>query len=120
MRGLPLRPLAVAAVLIESPRPEELAAFYRELLGVPLEAVALSGEAPHFACEVGSVYLAITPGQHAGGGTCLALMVKDEEASARALAQAGVPFDFPPRRTPLGLITRLRDPDGNPVELYQP
>ena len=117
---LPLRPLAVAAVLIESPRPEVLADFYRDLLGVPLLPQDLPGVAPHFACEVASVYVAIHRGERTGSGTCLAFMVEDVEGAARALKSAGVEFDGPPCRTPLGLIVRLRDPDGNPVELYQP
>lgn len=117
---LPLRPLAVAAVLLESPRPEALAAFYRDLLGVPLLPQALPGVAPHFACELGGVYLAISRGAHRGSGTCLALMVEDVQGSVRALEAAGVEFASPARRTALGLIVRFEDPDGNPVELYQP
>ena len=117
---MPLRPLAVAAVLIESPRPEALADFYRDLLGFPLVPQDLPGVAPHFACELAGVYLSIVRGPSTGSGTCLAFMVQDVEGAARALKAAGVEFDGPPRRTPLGLIARFRDPDGNPVELYQP
>jgi catechol 2,3-dioxygenase-like lactoylglutathione lyase family enzyme len=117
---VPLRPLAVAAVLIESPRPEALAAFYRDLLGVPLLPQDLPGVAPHFACELAGVYLAISRGPRKSSGTCVAFMVEDVEASVRALAAAQVKFDAPARRTALGLIVRFEDPDGNPVELYQP
>lgn len=135
---LPLSPQAVAAVLLFSEAPSELAAFYRDLVGLPLLPTRLV--APHFACEIGQVYVAIMPAARAGirgrpdggedpacgarahttGHTCVAFMVPDVRAAHRALKKAGVDFDFGPRRTPLGLIARFRDPDGNAVEVYEP
>ncbi len=47
-------------------------------------------------------------------------MLDDVRKAAAALEMAGVTLEARPRRTALGLIARLRDPEGNPVELYQP
>lgn len=112
----------MAAVLLHSPHPERLAAFYRERLGVPLEPMALPDFPPHYACEVGQVYFAVMPGEGGLGSSpaCVAFHVEDVASRALALEEAGVPCDFPPRRTSLGFIARFRDPDGNLVELYQP
>jgi predicted enzyme related to lactoylglutathione lyase len=118
--GLPLRPRAVAAVLLESPDPRGLAAFYREVLGVPFEPVAVPGVAIQEACELGEVYLGIGEGPRGPGKTCLALMVDDVAGAAAALKAAGVALDWGPRQTELGTLVRFKDPDGNPVELYQP
>ncbi len=120
MLELPLQPRAVAAVLLESADPPALAAFYREVLGVPFEAVALPGVPIHFACELGEVFLGIGDGERGPGKTCLALMVDDVARSVAALEAAGVTFEWQPRHTALGTIARFKDPDGNPVELYQP
>jgi predicted enzyme related to lactoylglutathione lyase len=135
---LPLSPQAVAAILIFSEAPCELAAFYRDLVGLPL--LPTRHLAPHFGCEIGQVYVAIMKAARAGkrgrpnggeapasgarahtkGHTCVAFMVPDVRAAYRALKKAGVDFDFGPRRTPLGIIARFRDPDGNAVEVYEP
>ncbi len=116
-------PRAVAAVLIHSPQPARLAAFYRDALGLPLVPVEADGLAPHFACELGGVYVAVMPGARQGkspGRTCVAFMVDDVEAAVRSLEAAGARVLDRPRATALGTIARLRDPEGNLLELYQP
>lgn len=117
---LPLRPLGVAAVLLYSPRPARLVAFYRDLVGLALQPVAVPGYPRHHACEVAGVYLAVLRGRGGPSRTCLALMVDDVAGATAALRRAGVRVVAPPRRTELGLIARFLDPDGNPLELYQP
>jgi catechol 2,3-dioxygenase-like lactoylglutathione lyase family enzyme len=74
---------------------------------------------------VGRVYLSLwpadasaAPGARAGSGG-VAFQVRDVASDYRRLVDAGVTSLFPPRRTPVGLIARLQDPDGNPVEIVQ-
>lgn len=122
----PSPPIAVAAVLLFSKDPDGLARFYRERLGLPLRPFALTGLPPHWACDLGRVYVSIWPAEaeaEAPDGALrngLALYVRDVRREFGRLEADGVPVDFPPRATPLGLLARLRDPDGNPFELYQP
>ena len=114
--------LAVAAVLLHSRRPAPLARFYRDVVGVPLRPFAGPKVPLHHACEVGGVYVAVmgASASRQARRTCLAVMVPDVKAAARALKARGVRQLEPPRRTALGLIARFLDPEGNPFELYQP
>jgi catechol 2,3-dioxygenase-like lactoylglutathione lyase family enzyme len=119
-------PRAVAAVLLFSANPRALARFYHEKLGVALQWVTVPGVEPHWAGEIAHVYFSIwqgtqdpTPsGSHNNAG--VAFFVSDVQAAFDRLVQEGVAVEFAPRRTALGLIARLRDPDGNRFELYQP
>lgn len=124
LRRLPSPPLAVAAVLIFSKNPEGLSVFYRDLVGVPLRPVQVPGAARHWACEIGQVYVSIWPATESAlegpGRAGFALYVRDVHREFERLVAAGTPVDFAPRATALGTIARLRDPEGNPFELYSP
>jgi catechol 2,3-dioxygenase-like lactoylglutathione lyase family enzyme len=118
-------PLGIAAVLLFTRDPAALAAFYRRHFGVPLRPVNVPGLAPHWACDVGRVYLSLwpsdgpeAPGPSDGAGG-VAFQVRDVAGDYRRLVAAGVASLFPPRRTAVGLVARLADPDGNPVEIIQ-
>jgi predicted enzyme related to lactoylglutathione lyase len=119
-------PVAIAAVLLFSARPERLVQFYRDQLGGPLAHVALAGVESHWAAELSHVYFSIWSESAGIGDTAVnshaavAFYVPNLSVVFESLVNRGVPVDFPPRRTPLGLIARLRDPDGNRFELYQP
>ena len=128
----PEQPLAVAAVLLFSDDPDRLARFYRDKLAVPLRRYAVGDITAHYGCDIGRVYLSIWPAnlpanekdgegetsfRHRGG---VALYVRSVQREFDRLEADGVRVDFPPTRTQMGIIARLRDPDGNVVELYQP
>ena len=116
-----LSPRAVTAVLRSSRRPARLVAFYRDVLGLPLEPVRTPGFPPHHGCELGYVYFAVLrSAQKSGSSTCVAFLVDDVVAASAALRAAGVAQVHPPKRTAMGLISRFLDPDENPFELYQP
>ncbi len=124
--ALPPQPIAIAAVLLFSRDPDTLARFYREKMGLALEKISLDGVTPHWACDINHVYISIWPeeseypGQQERRFGGMALYVRDVWRTFDRLKEEGVDIIFPPRRSPLGLIARLKDPDGNPVELYQP
>ena len=125
-KPIPSPPIAVAAVLLFSKDPERLARFYREELGVPLRCFRLKDLPVHWACDIRHVYVSIWPaegvddgpGEALRGG--LALYVRDVKREFDRLVAGGVRVELSPRTTPLGILARLRDPDGNPSELYQP
>jgi predicted enzyme related to lactoylglutathione lyase len=120
----------VAAVLLFSADPEALVRFYRDMVGVPLREVNLPGVDRHRACDIRQVYFSVWPaGGEAGGAPehkamsmrgGAAFYVRDVQAEFERLRALGVEVAFPPRRSPLGIIARPRDPDGNPFEPYQP
>jgi len=118
--------MAIAAVLLFSDEPEDLATFYREVLGVQLRRIRVPDADTHWAAELRGVYFSIWPetevatsrGESHRGG--VAFHVKNVEKEFERLKALGIKVEFPPRRTALGQIARLRDPDGNPFEIYQP
>jgi len=125
--AIPMSPLAIAAVLLFSEDAKSLAEFYRQQLGVPLRRIAVEGVEPHWACDIRQVYFSIWPSknkestepQEAQRGG-VAFYVSDVQQQFERLVAQGVRVEAPPNETSLGMIARLRDPDGNLFELYQP
>jgi catechol 2,3-dioxygenase-like lactoylglutathione lyase family enzyme len=117
----------LSGVLPVSQDPERLVVFYRDLLGVPLVEERHGDAAPHWGCELGDVHFAIHPVEDypedrvAGvGAVKLAFMVFDLTAFAGWLEERGIELCHPPTR--LGsesLVTAVRDPDGNLIELTE-
>lgn len=124
--SLPAPPQAIAAVIIFSSNVDALARFYREYLGVPLIRVQVPELAPHWACDIQHVYFSIwpeegpppkdRPSQRSG----VAFYVRNVQREYNRLVDQDVEVVFAPRRTALGLLARLKDPEGNIFELYQP
>jgi predicted enzyme related to lactoylglutathione lyase len=120
----PLRFLS--GIILVSADAARLAAFYRDVLGVPLEAEQHGDSEPHWGAELGDVHFAIHPttdypGEPTGTGAVkIALLVFDLDALVKALTAKGVEPLYPP--TEFGAeswITAIHDPDGNTVELTQ-
>lgn len=110
----------VNAVLVEASDFERSVAFYRLLFGDRLR-VDDHGGGPHAECELGPVHFAVFPGGPAArdrGGLRFALHCDDVVAEHERLVELGVEFDQPPTVMPFGgVLARLRDPDGNGVDL---
>jgi predicted enzyme related to lactoylglutathione lyase len=115
----------LSGILLVSPSPEPLAAFYRDVLGVPLEAEAHGDTLPHWGCDLGDVHFAIHPiedfpDRRAGvGAVKLAFNVFDLHALVDRLQAAGVALFHPPKDTGFFWSAAIQDPDGNFVELTQ-
>ena len=112
----------ISAVLVASEQPERLSAFYRDVLGVPLAEERHGDAPPHWACELGDVHFAIhlRHGHWVPGPIRIAFWVFDLPAFATRLEATGVALLYPVRNLgPTSLVTAIRDPDGNEVELTQ-
>jgi catechol 2,3-dioxygenase-like lactoylglutathione lyase family enzyme len=117
----------LSAVLLTSRQPDRLAAFYRDVLRLPLHEEQHDSEPAHWGCELGDVHFAIHPADDAGdaargpGPMHLAFWVFDLESFVRRLdREHGVRCRYPIQD--LGsssLVTAVTDPDGNEVELTQ-
>jgi catechol 2,3-dioxygenase-like lactoylglutathione lyase family enzyme len=125
--SVPPPPFAIAAVLLFSADAKSLAAFYRDELGVPLQHISVSGVEPHWACDIRQVYFSIWPAKDTKSKEVpealragVAFYVKDVRQQFERLVAKGVRVEAPPNETSLGLIARMRDPDGNLFEIYQP
>jgi predicted enzyme related to lactoylglutathione lyase len=119
---MPERIEFLSAVLLTSEDPGRLAGFYREVLGLPLIEEQHGGLASHWGRELRDVHFAVH-GEHparAPGPIRMAFWVFDLEAFVTRLERHGVSLAYPIE--PLGedsLVTAVRDPDGNEVELTQ-
>jgi catechol 2,3-dioxygenase-like lactoylglutathione lyase family enzyme len=102
-----------------------LAQFYRDVLGIPLEDEKHGNTELHYGCEVGDLHFAIHPHENfkdqdpGVGAIKLAFEVGDIEAFVARLKAKGVEPLYPPKNFGIGLITAVRDPDGNLVEFTQ-
>lgn len=114
-----------SAVLLVSKDPARLAAFYRDVLGVPIEDEEHEGSAKHYGCDLGDIHFAIHPVEDFPDRRCevgaikLAFTVFDVHAVVRGLMSKGVEPLYPPRDEGFFISTAVRDPDGNYLELTE-
>src|SRR5262245_3109956 len=115
----------LSAVLVVSANPPRLAAFYRDVIGIPLREEQHGGSRAHWGCNLGDVHFAIHPvetfpDRRSGvGAVKLAFTVFDVQALARRLQESGVRLLYPPRDTGFFWSTAIEDPDGNLVEFTE-
>jgi predicted enzyme related to lactoylglutathione lyase len=115
----------LSAVLLVSKNPKNLAAFYRDTIGLPLEDEEHGETHPHYGCELGDLHFAIHPttnfeGAGSGVGSVkLAFTVFDMDGFVKKVEAKGIKLEYPPKDTGFSLMTALRDPDGNYVEFTQ-
>jgi catechol 2,3-dioxygenase-like lactoylglutathione lyase family enzyme len=117
----------ISGLILVSDEPDRLVGFYRDVLGLPLDEERHGDTQPHWGCELGDVHFAIHPAADypedpasAPSPVKLAFTVFDLPAMVAWLGTCGIPLCYPP--ADLGaqsLITAVRDPDGNLVELTQ-
>ncbi|MBO0774984.1 MAG: VOC family protein [Actinobacteria bacterium] len=117
----------ISGVILVSRQPERMAAFYRDVLGLPLAGERHGDTQPHWGCELGDVHFAIHPAEDypedpasGPGPVKLAFMVFDLPGMVAWLDECGVALCYSPADLGTGSqITAVRDPDGNLVELTQ-
>src|SRR5262249_10983772 len=115
----------LSAVLLVSSDPQRLAAFYRDVVGVPLKEERHGDTRPHWGCNLGDIHFAIHavdtfPDRQSGvGAVKLAFTVFDIRALVRRLEESHTPLLYPPRDTGFFWSTAIRDPDGNFVEFTE-
>ncbi|MFN8556103.1 MAG: glyoxalase superfamily protein [Dehalococcoidia bacterium] len=100
---------------------DAMAAFYRDVLGLPVHSVR-----PHFvAFQVGEARFSVGLHSEAHGPAresvrvTVNFSVADIHAAHRVLVERGVTFVRPPEREHWGGCGALRDPDGNLIQLLQ-
>jgi predicted enzyme related to lactoylglutathione lyase len=115
----------LSAVLIVSEDPARLAAFYRDVVGIPLKDEAHGQSLPHYGCTLGDLHFAIHPVEtfpdrrNGVGAVKLALNVFDIKALVKRLEDKGVKLLYPPADTGFFISTAINDADGNFIEFTQ-
>lgn len=124
----------VGAVIWTSSRVQELIEFYK-LLGIELKCDTHDepGGTPHFEADIGGVHYAVFPAKDpapssdlgsgpgsTAGGTMIGFAVDNIEALSAKLTERGAKIRTPLQDTPWGKRIVVFDPDGRPLEIYQP
>ena len=103
--------------------PEALAKWYHEHLGV--NPVPTDYGQPSWTQEAGETVFApfAQDSEHFGDaskGWMINFRVRDLDAMAAQLRAAGIDVKVDPEVYPNGRFARVHDPEGNPVELWEP
>jgi len=115
----------VGGVFVASPNPKALAAWYRDVLGIPIEpwgGAALRYDAPgHPPVLVWTVH-ALKSNYMAPSGRefMIDFAVDDLDAFVARLKSKGVAIVKQDDSDPSGKFAWLLDPDGTKIELWQP
>jgi len=112
----------VGAVLVFSDEPERLVAFYRDVIGIPLEEEKHGGASPHWGCQIGTTHFAIHNSRLNRGrpGIGFSLMTRGLNEQLDRLAKHGVRTHAPIDMGNGARRSSIQDPDGNTVSLIQP
>jgi catechol 2,3-dioxygenase-like lactoylglutathione lyase family enzyme len=118
----------LAVVLLLARDTGRTSAFYRDVLGLPLQAEEHDGRHTHYACQLGSVYFTIQSAAdlaapEPGRGydfLQLCFTVADLDAFLRRLQELKVSPLHPPQPFEHTSYTTLLDPDGRHVRVMTP
>jgi predicted enzyme related to lactoylglutathione lyase len=112
----------LGGLITTSPKPEQLADFYRDNFGIPYQLNQHGTMPPHYECDVNGIHFAIIqrPSEPAHGNITPSFQVDDLEATLQALEVKGAPRLHPIMELGGGpRICTIADPDGNHVRLYE-
>jgi predicted enzyme related to lactoylglutathione lyase len=118
------RVLGIGGVFFKARDPQALSAWYRELLGVPVEAGQMFGAFKSDAAGEQTVWstFPVDTKYFGPGGAALMInyRVKDLDAMLAQLRAAGVEVDDRVEDYDYGRFGWATDPEGNRFELWQP
>lgn len=118
----------VGAVIWTTTRLDAVLEFYRAI-GIPLEPDTHEEPTatPHYEADVADTHFAVFAAKDAqptnvpaAASTTIGIAVDDIEAVCKAMESLAARFRTPLEDTPWGRRIVVFDPDGRPVELYQP
>jgi predicted enzyme related to lactoylglutathione lyase len=115
--------LGIGGLFFRAENPGRLANWYDEHLGVSL--VPSNYEEQPWQQQAGStVFAPFDQGtEYFGEGGKMWMVnfrVSDLDAMVAQLREAGITVDVDPQEYPNGRFARLYDPEGNPIELWEP
>ncbi|HKD02686.1 MAG TPA: VOC family protein [Terriglobales bacterium] len=113
----------IGGVFFRARDPEALARWYRDHVGIPLIPTS-NGERP-WLTQAGPTAFAPFPQDTTYFGDpgkmwMLNFRVSNLEAMASQLRAGGIPVEIDSQVYPYGRFARLHDPEGNPIELWEP
>lgn len=115
--------VGIGGLFFRSQYPAALAAWYEDHLGIT--PVPLAYDQPSWSQEAGPTVFAPFPADttyfdRPEQGWMVNFRVRDLDAIVGQLQAAGIAVKLDPESYPNGRFARTHDPDGNPVELWEP
>ena len=115
--------LGIGGLFFRARDPESLARWYREHLGIPV--VPANYNEPVWHQQAGPTVFAPfeeTTSYFGSDGRrwMVNFRVRNLTAMTTQLRRAGISVEIDPQTYPNGRFARLQDPEGNPIELWQP
>lgn len=113
----------IGGFFFRSREPDRLSAWYRDHLGI--NPVPTREGEESWEQQAGSTAFAPFPNDSTyfrdpAKGWMLNFRVTDLSAMVTQLRDAGINVDVDPEAYPYGRFARLTDPEGNPIELWEP
>lgn len=113
----------IGGLFFRSREPETLASWYRDHLGI--SPVPTNYNEPGWQQEAGPTAFAPFPEAtdyfgDANKAWMVNFRVRNLESIVAQLRAAGIEVKIDPQTYPNGLFARLRDPEGNAIELWEP
>lgn len=115
--------LGIGGLFFRSSDPERLARWYADHLGV--DPVPQDYDTPAWQQQAGTTVFAPFPADTDYFGDparqwMINFRVRDLDAMIGQLEEAGIVVKLHPEPQPNGRFAHLSDPDGNPIELWEP
>lgn len=115
------RVTGIGGLFFPSPDPAALTRWYAEHLGIDEVPTSYGGDA--WSQQAGTTVFApmeASPMFSGPNGFVLNLRVADLDAMVAQLRAAGIEVEVDPEEYPNGVFASLDDPDGNPIQLWEP
>jgi len=117
------RVTGIGGLFLRSSDPDRLGRWYAEHLGV--DPPPTSYDEPVWEQEAGPTVWAVMPPDTEMFGRpeqqwMVNFRVRDLAAMVSQLQGAGITVDVDPEEYPIGRFAQLADPDGNPIQLWEP
>jgi glyoxylase I family protein len=113
----------IGGMFFRAQHPQSLSEWYHQHLGIT--PVPTEYDKPSWEQEAGTTVFAPFPNDTTYFGMesqawMINFRVKDLDAMAAQLRAAGIEVKVDPESYPNGRFARLHDPEGNPIELWEP
>lgn len=111
----------LSALTFTSDDPAQLAAFYRDAIGIPFALNQHGTTHPHQECDLHGIHFAILPSvPNLGGPVTPVFRVNDLEAALATATSAGAALRIKPFSLGKGMpVAGFADPDGNTFRLIE-
>lgn len=109
----------LSALLISSSNPDRTAAYYRDVIGIPLAKNSHGGLQEHWECDHQGIHFAILPPWNGGSSPNIMIPSYEVEDIERFLKEQNIKPQHPIMKLDEGkFVVTILDVDGNAIRLW--